>query len=223
MHLVQSKSKPFDLEAVREQLHGDWESVNREIIEHLNSDVALVNSVSHYIISSGGKRLRPGRRVIIDAPANLGLEITAPILDETADGGRIIRFAPPVGEWLEQTGQTPLPPYIHETLDDPERYQTVFSRQDGSVAAPTAGLHFTPELLIDLRRRGVNLGFVTLHIGLDTFQPVRVEATDDHPMHSELATLTAELARRNTSPSPRHPRPLQPRARPAACPPQTFC
>jgi S-adenosylmethionine:tRNA ribosyltransferase-isomerase len=89
-----------------------------------------------------------------------------------------------------------LPPYIHETLQDPERYQTVYARITGSAAAPTAGLHFTPHLLEQLRRQGVRVGFVTLHVGLDTFRPIECEDVRDHKMHSEeidLDAATAEL------------------------------
>jgi S-adenosylmethionine:tRNA ribosyltransferase-isomerase len=97
---------------------------------------------------------------------------------------------------IEQLGRMPLPPYIHETLQDPERYQTVYARISGSAAAPTAGLHFTPELLEQLRKQGVKVGFVTLHVGLDTFRPIETEDVRDHKMHSEeidLDAATAEL------------------------------
>ncbi len=122
-------------------------------------------------------------------------DITATILAETESGGRVVAFDPPVREWLWDAGEVPLPPYIHEPLADPERYQTVYSRIDGSVASSTAGLHFTPELMIALRERGVNLAFVTLHIGLDTFRPVQVEEIEQHQIHREWAELSAEAAR----------------------------
>jgi len=93
-------------------------------------------------------------------------------------------------------GHTPLPPYIHTPLRDAERYQTVFSRIDGSAAAPTAGLHFTPEILLSLRDKGVLLDYVTLHIGLDTFKPVTVEQVEAHPIHREFVRLAADTARR---------------------------
>lgn len=101
-----------------------------------------------------------------------------------------------VREMIEQLGRMPLPPYIHETLQDPERYQTVYARITGSAAAPTAGLHFTQHLLEQLRQHGVRVGFVTLHVGLDTFRPIECEDVRDHKMHSEeidLDTPTAEL------------------------------
>lgn len=137
----------------------------------------------------GGKGLRPGVQVIIDA------DIVATIEAELPDGGRRLSFNRPTAQWLHELGETPLPPYIHTRLEDDERYQTVYSRVEGSAASSTAGLHFTPELLLALRARGVGLAFVTLHIGLDTFQPVKVERIEDHPMHSEWASLSAGVAR----------------------------
>jgi S-adenosylmethionine:tRNA ribosyltransferase-isomerase len=142
----------------------------------------------------GGKGLRLGVRVTI---LGLGSTVagTATILAETASGGRLVAFDPPVENWLWDAGQVPLPPYIHEPLGDPERYQTVYSRTDGSVASSTAGLHFTPELLLQLRDDGVSLAFVTLHIGLDTFQPVQEDEIEDHRIHREWARLCPETAR----------------------------
>lgn len=140
----------------------------------------------------GGKGLRTGVQVELPADPT----VLATVEAELADGGRLIRFSRPVYDWLEEVGEVPLPPYIHTALDDSERYQTVYSRNEGSVASSTAGLHFTPELLIGLRGQGVGLAFVTLHIGLDTFQPVKVERIEDHPMHSEWASLSSDVARR---------------------------
>ncbi len=99
-----------------------------------------------------------------------------------------------VRDLIEQLGRMPLPPYIHETLQDPERYQTVYARISGSAAAPTAGLHFTPHLLEQLRQQGVRVGFVTLHVGLDTFRPIECEDVRDHKMHSEEIDLDAPTA-----------------------------
>jgi S-adenosylmethionine:tRNA ribosyltransferase-isomerase len=99
-----------------------------------------------------------------------------------------------VRELIDQLGKMPLPPYIHETLTDPERYQTVYARISGSAAAPTAGLHFTPRLLDELRQQGVRVGFVTLHVGLDTFRPVEVDRVSEHKMHSEEIELDASTA-----------------------------
>jgi S-adenosylmethionine:tRNA ribosyltransferase-isomerase len=142
----------------------------------------------------GGKGLRPGVTVQVQSEGRDGM-ITATILAETASGGRIVAFDPSVQEWLWDAGEVPLPPYIHEPLADPERYQTIYSRIEGSVASSTAGLHFTPELMLALRERGVNLAFVTLHIGLDTFRPVQVEEIEQHQIHREWAELSAETAR----------------------------
>jgi S-adenosylmethionine:tRNA ribosyltransferase-isomerase len=142
----------------------------------------------------GGKGLRPGVRVHINHP-DYESNIIATVLSETEDGGRIIAFDPPVDEWLWEVGETPLPPYIHEPLTDAERYQTVYSRIEGSVASSTAGLHFTPELLIQVREQGIRFATVTLHIGLDTFRPVQVENIEEHQIHREWAELPAETAR----------------------------
>lgn len=150
-----------------------------------------------------GRRLREGSLVLFGTDPAL---LQAEILQRTETGGRIVRFtalsetdaASSARELIEQLGRMPLPPYIHETLNDPERYQTVYSRITGSAAAPTAGLHFTPELLANLRQQGVNVGFVTLHVGLDTFRPVEVDDFREHKMHSEEIDLdeeTAELIR----------------------------
>jgi len=158
----------------------------------------------------GGKGLRPGVRVHLQHGILSGAtggsavegaerpttrDIIATVLAETETGSRIIAFDPPVDEWLWDVGETPLPPYIHEPLSDAERYQTVYSRIEGSVASSTAGLHFTPELLIALRERGVRFATVTLHIGLDTFKPVQVENIEDHQIHREWAELPPETAR----------------------------
>jgi S-adenosylmethionine:tRNA ribosyltransferase-isomerase len=144
-----------------------------------------------------GKGLRPGRLVRIQAPtgAPLGDSIHAVIEEVTPSGSRLVRFDPPVDEWLWDVGQVPLPPYIHQPLTDAERYQTVYSRVEGSAAAPTAGLHFTPELLVVLREIGIDLAYVTLHIGLDTFQPVREDEVESHQIHREWCELSPEVAR----------------------------
>lgn len=97
-------------------------------------------------------------------------------------------------ERLDELGEMPLPPYIKERLDDQDRYQTVYAKASGSAAAPTAGLHFTDELLNEVQQKGVNIAFVTLHVGLGTFRPVSVENIDDHEMHSEYYTMTQETA-----------------------------
>jgi len=144
-----------------------------------------------------GKGLRPGLRLEIHAAsAQQAMPLRAEIVAETEAGGRLVRFEAPIEPLLDQVGVVPLPPYIHEPLADAERYQTVYGRVEGSVAASTAGLHFTPELLVALRRKGVELAYVTLHIGLDTFRPVKEERIEDHHIHTEWYELTAADAER---------------------------
>ncbi len=154
-----------------------------------------------------GKGLRPGVVVQLQGPG-IGKagnqEADSPIPDtylsdaqivaETESGSRIIRFDRPIEPLLDELGVMPLPPYIHKPLADPERYQTVYGRIEGSAAASTAGLHFTPELLVELRQAGVEMAFVTLHIGLDTFRPVKEVRVEDHEIHSEWYELTAPVA-----------------------------
>lgn len=148
--------------------------------------------------------VKPGRKIVEGSRLIFSNELEAQVIDRTEFGGRIVSFEfdGVFEEILDRLGQTPLPPYIHETLDDPERYQTVYNRVRGSAAAPTAGLHFTREQLSELESNGINLGFVTLHVGLGTFRPVRVERVEDHKMHSELYSIpqsTVELIERTRS------------------------
>ncbi|MBQ8952734.1 MAG: tRNA preQ1(34) S-adenosylmethionine ribosyltransferase-isomerase QueA [Clostridia bacterium] len=140
-----------------------------------------------------GRRLRPGAEVRFG-----GGRLTARILSETDAGGRVVEFTCE-GSFeaaLDELGEMPLPPYIHEKLEDRERYQTVYARQDGSAAAPTAGLHFTPQLLDKIRAMGVEIIPILLHVGLGTFRPVKAEDIDDHVMHSEFYEVTEEAAAR---------------------------
>jgi len=137
-----------------------------------------------------GRRLRPGASVAIESPN--GPAIAVSVEEARDDGVRVVRVSPEEG--LERAGQVAVPPYIHTPLADPERYQTVFARAPGSVAAPTAGLHFTPELLARLRERGVRMAFVTLHIGLDTFRPVTEEDPREHKLHTEAFSLPPDTA-----------------------------
>lgn len=142
------------------------------------------------VLVKPGRRLKPGSRIIF------GPELSCRITDVTDYGGRIAEFSFDgiFEEILAKLGQTPLPPYIHEQLDDPERYQTVYNRVDGSAAAPTAGLHFTVAEMDNLRAAGVKLGFITLHVGLGTFRPVEAERIEDHVMHREFYHIPAETA-----------------------------
>jgi len=138
---------------------------------------------------AGGKGLRPGLRIEF-----AGGQIAAEIVAETESGGRLVRFDRPIEPLLDELGEVPLPPYVHEPLANRDRYQTVYARIEGSSAAPTAGLHFTPELLLELRRMGVELAFLTLHIGLDTFRPVKEEEVEAHQIHTEWFELPAPAA-----------------------------
>ena len=138
-----------------------------------------------------GKKMRRGARVTFGDGA-----LTAEVTDELPGGNRLVRFSYEgiFLEALDRLGKMPLPPYIHEELQDRERYQTVYSRVNGSAAAPTAGLHFTPELLEKIRAMGVGIGHVTLHVGLGTFRPVKEEDIEGHDMHSEYCEIPAETA-----------------------------
>ena len=138
-----------------------------------------------------GRKMKPGARLSFGG----GL-LTAEVLEEVEGGNRLIRFDYEgiFLEILEQLGKMPLPPYIKEELNDPERYQTVYSREVGSAAAPTAGLHFTRELLDQVEAMGVRLAYVTLHVGLGTFRPVKEEEITDHEMHAEYCMISQETA-----------------------------
>ena len=142
------------------------------------------------VIVRPGKRAKPGRHFIF------GNELKAEVLDIVNDGNRLVRFEYDgiFEEVLDRLGEMPLPPYITEKLQDRERYQTVYSKNDGSAAAPTAGLHFTKKLLEQIKEKGVNIAYVTLHVGLGTFRPVKVEKVEEHKMHSEFYELDEENA-----------------------------
>lgn len=136
----------------------------------------------------GGKGLSVGKAIeIVDGPK-------AEIVGELNGSERLIRFAELIEPYFPKVGNMPLPPYIHEKLNDPERYQTVYAREPGSAAAPTAGLHFTPRLLKELQEQGVKIAYVTLHVGLDTFAPVTEDNPQEHKIHTEWCELTQETA-----------------------------
>jgi S-adenosylmethionine:tRNA ribosyltransferase-isomerase len=136
-----------------------------------------------------GKRVKPGIRLHFEQG------VTGTVLETTPAGGRIIEFPKDINfkEWLGRVGQTPLPPYITASLANPDRYQTVYAQAEGSVAAPTAGLHFTRELFGELSKRRIETGFLTLHVGLGTFRPVQTERIEEHLMHSEFFTISNSL------------------------------
>ncbi|MEM9954250.1 MAG: tRNA preQ1(34) S-adenosylmethionine ribosyltransferase-isomerase QueA [Chloroflexota bacterium] len=190
----------------------------REIVDFIDAgDVLVMNNtrviparLASYKVETGGKAevllLRQlndtdwkvivgGRRVGDDTVLGFeGSSVTCTVLETLHESQRIVRFSQPVNDLLHDLGEMPLPPYIHHRLEDDERYQTVYSEKKGSAAAPTAGLHFTPELLERLQEKGVYLAYVTLHIGLDTFQSVKVDTVTDHKIHSEWATLSEASA-----------------------------
>lgn len=139
-----------------------------------------------------GKKAKPGSRISFGD----GL-LTGEVIDVVEDGNRLIKFTYDgiFEEILDQLGQMPLPPYITHQLKDKNRYQTVYAKHDGSAAAPTAGLHFTPELLEAIKAKGVNIAHVTLHVGLGTFRPVKVEDVTNHHMHSEFYIVEEDQAK----------------------------
>ena len=143
-------------------------------------------------LSRPGRKTKPGQELIFGNG-----ELTATVQSVTEGGNRIVKFhfEGVFLEVLERLGKMPLPPYIKEELKDSERYQTVYSKELGSAAAPTAGLHFTKELLREIEEMGVKICFVTLHVGLGTFRPVKAENIEDHEMHSEFCIIPAETAK----------------------------
>ena len=140
--------------------------------------------------------VKPGRKLRVGAKIKFSEELACEIIADTDFGGRVARFCYTgvFEEILDRLGETPLPPYITAPLEDKERYQTVYSRENGSAAAPTAGLHFTKELLQKIRDMGCEEVFVTLHVGLGTFRPVSVEDIKDHVMHREFYSVSPEAA-----------------------------
>ncbi|MGB9867301.1 MAG: tRNA preQ1(34) S-adenosylmethionine ribosyltransferase-isomerase QueA [Bacillota bacterium] len=160
------------------------------------AEVLLLREVSDCLwdcLVRPGRKLRPGAQIFFGDG-----ELWAEVLEVSQAGGRLVRFHSQMPFWqaLARLGKVPLPPYIRKELKDPERYQTVYSRVMGSAAAPTAGLHFTHELLEKLEQTGVDLCFVTLHVGVDTFRPVRCENVEQHTMHCEVFTVPQETVDR---------------------------
>ncbi len=145
------------------------------------------------IICRPGKKAKPGTRFTFG-----GGKLEAQVLEVLPDGNRVVEFSCRGNFFavLDEIGQMPLPPYITKKLEDKERYQTVYAHETGSAAAPTAGLHFTPELLDEIRTKGIQTAFVTLHVGLGTFRPVKEEQVTAHKMHSEHYSLSEETARK---------------------------
>ena len=150
-----------------------------------------LNLTDWEVILKPGKKAKPGARFVFGNG-----DLIAEILTVSEDGGRTVRFfyEGVFEDVLDRLGQMPLPPYIHEKLEDKTRYQTVYAKVDGSAAAPTAGLHFTPELLERIRQKGIDIVPVLLHVGLGTFRPVKEDDVADHHMHSEYYEVTQEQA-----------------------------
>ena len=141
--------------------------------------------------------VRPGRRLKKGVTVSFGGGILRARIGDTTDaGGRIVEFLYEgvFEELLDRLGEMPLPPYIHEKLEDPSQYQTIYAKQEGSAAAPTAGLHFTPEVMERVREKGIEIVPVLLHVGLGTFRPVKTEDVSEHKMHSEYYEVTPEAA-----------------------------
>lgn len=187
----------------------------RDIVEYLRPGDLLVANESRVIparllgrkAGSGGKvelllvsrrgertweALVRGRKLAVGARLEFGVELQAQVLEVTVTGSRLVAFDQPVEPLLDRLGVVPLPPYIHATLENPDRYQTVYARVLGSVAAPTAGLHFTRELVDRIQSMGVGFAFVTLHIGLDTFKPIGEANVEEHHIHTEYCSVPAD-------------------------------
>jgi S-adenosylmethionine:tRNA ribosyltransferase-isomerase len=180
---------------------GWWESLARPIHRLRAGTRLMLAPIPEVDEFAGSRTVAAAASPAAVANGSLGdsAAVGVEVGERTPAGGVRVRFDAPVEEVVARFGRAPLPPYIHTPLADPERYQTVYARVTGSAAAPTAGLHFTPRLLDELAARGVGLAFVTLHVGPDTFRPVRVERIAEHQMHAEFATVpwdTAEAVRR---------------------------
>ena len=177
-----------DTRVIPARLYGKREDTDGAIEFLLLSKKSLTD---WEVILKPGRRAKPGHRFVFGNG-----ELKAEVLDIVNEGNRLVRFEYDgvFEDVLGKLGEMPLPHYITEKLNDPERYQTVYAKNDGSAAAPTAGLHFTEELLSGIKNNGINIGFVTLHVGLGTFRPVKVDKIEDHKMHSEFYNLPAETA-----------------------------
>ena len=142
--------------------------------------------------------VNPGRKALPGQEIEFSEKFSCTVLDKTEFGGRLVKFhyEGDFDEWLDSMGEMPTPPYIHKKLENKSDYQTVYAKFKGSAAAPTAGLHFTPELMEEMKKRGAELLFVTLHVGIGTFRPVEEENIEDHEMHREWYTIDEETADR---------------------------
>lgn len=179
--LNQTRVIPARLKAVKKETGGA-------------AEILLLRQITdkQWVALVGGRRILQGTELLLE---HNGRSLSATVVAEGHESERTIEFSEPLRPYLDDLGEMPLPPYITARLDDPERYQTVFAHQEGSAAAPTAGLHFTGDMLLSLQQQGIKIAYCTLHIGLDTFAPVRVENIADHKIHRERAELTAENAK----------------------------
>lgn len=165
------------------------------LLKRLSAEAILQHELEEGCIwealAGPGKRARVGHQLAFGDG-----RLKATIVKVLPDGNRLVRFDfdGVFEEILDQLGQMPLPPYIHEKLEDRDRYQTVYAREEGSAAAPTAGLHFTKELLNQLQEQGIDISYVTLHVGLGTFRPVKVDKIEEHVMHREIYHIDEETA-----------------------------
>lgn len=175
-----------DTRVIPARLHGVKESGAKAEVLLLTR----INTTDWEVLVRPGKKLQVGTTIIFSE------DLTCNVISNTDFGGRTIRFSYKgvFEEILDRLGETPLPPYINEPLKDSERYQTVYARERGSAAAPTAGLHFTKELLDKIQRTGAEMVFVTLHVGLGTFRPVSVADVENHVMHKEFYSVTLQAA-----------------------------
>lgn len=179
--LNQTRVIPARLHAVKEETGGGVEIL-----------LLKQRDETHWETLVGGRRVLAGSRLKV---SKNGQTVIATVIEELAGAERVIEFSQPLHPYLDEMGETPLPPYITTPVEDPERYQTVYARQEGSAAAPTAGLHFTGDLLFELQQMGVKIAYCTLHIGLDTFAPVKEENIEEHTIHREYARLTPDDAK----------------------------
>ncbi len=157
------------------------------------AEILLLRQIddTRWIVIVGGKRVSTGTRLAVGQGDKT---IEATVIEDRDENRRVVEFAEPIRPYLDDLGEMPLPPYITTPLEDASRYQTIYARYDGSAAAPTAGLHFTADMLLALNRQGIEIAYCTLHIGMDTFAPVREENVREHKMHTERAILTPEDA-----------------------------
>ncbi len=165
----------------------------KKAVTGANIELLLLEQKEHLIWET---LVKPGKKALVGAKIIFSDELEGEIIDILPDKNRLIKFTCNGNfyEVLDRLGHMPLPPYITEKLNDKERYQTVYSKENGSAAAPTAGLHFTDDLLERIKERGVNIAYVTLHVGLGTFRPVKVDDIHSHKMHSEHYSLPQETA-----------------------------